>query len=82
MKGFTYVLSYSSFIIVHLKLILKKHKNPKNLKLQLKSYTLELRHEKEKKGSRNLLGWCTIDASKSKNTLATPHVFYCQCGSK
>jgi len=32
----------------------------------LKSFTLKLRQEKEKKESRNLLEWCMIDASNSK----------------
>ena len=44
-----YSIQYTSLHNPYLKLILTKHKNPKNLKLQLKSSTLELRHEKEKK---------------------------------
>ena len=44
-----YSIQYTSLHNPNLKLILTKHKNPKNLKLQLKSSTLELRQEKEKK---------------------------------
>ena len=62
-----YSIQYTSLHNPNLKLILTKHKNPKDLKLQLKSSILELRQEKKKKGSRNLLGRCMIDASKSKN---------------
>ena len=45
----SYSIQYTSVYSPNLKLILTKHKNPKTLKLQLKSSTLELRHEKEKK---------------------------------
>ena len=45
----SYSIQYTSIRTPNIKLILTKHKNPKNLKLQLKSSTLELRHEKEKK---------------------------------
>jgi len=62
----SYSIQYTSVYNPNLKLNITKHKNPKNLKLQLKSSTLKLRQEKEKKESRNLLGWCMIDASKSK----------------
>jgi len=44
-----YSIQYTSLRSPHLKLILTKHKNLKNLKLQLKSSTLKLRQEKEKK---------------------------------
>jgi len=41
--------SIQAYITLILKLILTKHKKPKNQKLQLKSSTLKLRQEKEKK---------------------------------
>ena len=50
-----YTIQYTSLHSPNLKLILTKHKNPKNLKLQLKSSTLELRHEKEKKNQGTYL---------------------------
>ena len=50
-----YSIQYTSLHSPNLKLILTKHKNPKNLKLQLKSSTLELRHEKEKKNQGTYL---------------------------
>ena len=45
----SYSIQYTSVHSPNLKLILTKHKKPKNLKLQLKSSTLKLRQEKEKK---------------------------------
>ena len=45
----SYSIQYTSVYSPKLKLILTKHKNPKNLKLQLKSSTLKFRQEKEKR---------------------------------
>ena len=50
-----YSIQYTSLHNPNLKLILTKHKKPKNLKLQLKSSTLKLRQEKEKKDQRAYL---------------------------
>jgi len=44
-----YSIQYTSLHSPNLKPILTKHKNPKNLKLQLKSSILKLREEKEEK---------------------------------
>ena len=62
----SYSIQYTSVYSPNLKLNLAKHKNPKNLKQQLKSSTLKLRQENKEKESRNLLGWCMVDASKLK----------------
>ena len=50
-----YSIQYTSIYSPNLKLILTKHKNPKNLKLQLKSSTLKFRQEKEKKNQGTYL---------------------------
>jgi len=44
----SYSIQYTSVYSPNLKLNLTKYKNPKNLKLQLKSSTLKFRQEKEK----------------------------------
>ena len=51
----SYSIQYTSVYSPNLKLNLTKHKNPKNLKLQLKSSTLKLRQEKEKKNQGTYL---------------------------
>ena len=51
----SYSIQYTSVYSPNLKLILTKHKNPKNLKLQLKSSTLKFRQEKEKKNQGTYL---------------------------
>ena len=51
----SYSIQYTSVYSLNLKLILTNHKNPKNLKLQLKSSTLKFRQEKEKKNQGTYL---------------------------
>jgi len=61
----SYSIQYTSVYSPNLKLILTKYKNPKNLKLQLKSSTLKLRQEKEKKNHGNYLdGVCLMLQSR------------------
>ena len=61
-----YSIQYASLHSPNLKLILTKHKNPKNLKLQLKSSTLKFRQEKEKKNQGTYLDgvWLMLQSWK------------------